>query len=163
RRDTRADRRRPRRRPPEHPRRSARLGPAAVRARRQRKYPMIVEAIAPSRIDLAGGTLDIYPLYLFEEGGITVNIGTDVGSRARALNALNRSGHDPEAIITFGADLEAQNIRIPTGKQDYYAAMYGGVNAIWFNVGGNRVERLLVDEVALHTLETRLILSFTGI
>ena len=34
---------------------------------------MYVEAIAPSRIDLAGGTLDIYPLYLFEDGGITVN------------------------------------------------------------------------------------------
>lgn len=80
-----------------------------------------------------------------------------------AMNALNRSGHDPEAIITFGADLEAQNIRIPTGKQDYYAAMYGGVNAIWFDVGGNRVERLMVDEAAVHTLETRLILSFTGI
>ena len=32
---------------------------------------MIVESTAPCRIDLAGGTLDIYPLYLFEEGGIT--------------------------------------------------------------------------------------------
>src|SRR5262245_39426619 len=44
---------------------------------------MIVEATAPTRIDLAGGTLDIYPLYLFEEGGITVNIGIDVVSRVR--------------------------------------------------------------------------------
>src|SRR5262249_20364966 len=44
---------------------------------------MIIEATAPTRIDLAGGTLDIYPLYLFEEGGITVNIGIDVVSRVR--------------------------------------------------------------------------------
>src|SRR6185503_4856460 len=153
---------------------------------------MYVEAIAPSRIDLAGGTLDIYPLYLFEEGGVTVNMGISVGSRVRltprpdrevhirsvdtgleqsapsvdrlaldgpldlvarllrfyapetgvdveiennaprgsglgassslliatsgALNELNGTDLDGETIIRYGADLEAQNIRIPTGK-----------------------------------------------
>lgn len=200
---------------------------------------MVVEAVAPSRIDLAGGTLDIYPLYLFEEGGVTVNIGIDVSSRVRltrredagvrirsvdtgaeqtapsvdelalggpldlaarivrfyrpaagvevelenrapkgsglgasssllialsgALNAFNRSGYSGEELIAYGADLEAQNIRIPTGKQDYYAAVYGGVNAIRFEVAGNQVEPLVVDEAAVSTLERRLILSFTGI
>jgi D-glycero-alpha-D-manno-heptose-7-phosphate kinase len=200
---------------------------------------MTVEAVAPCRIDLAGGTLDIYPLYLFEEGGITVNIGIDLYSSVRltarsdervhirsldtgaeleaervcelpvggpldlvarllkfyrprtgldvetrnlapkgsglgasssllislsgALNALNESGHDPETLIDYGACLEAQNIRIPTGKQDYYPAMYGGVNALWFDVAGARVEPLLVDEEARAILERRLILTFTGI
>jgi D-glycero-alpha-D-manno-heptose-7-phosphate kinase len=61
-----------------------------------------------------------------------------------------------------GAELEAQTIRVPTGKQDYYAATYGGVNSIWFGVGENRVERLLVQESDLAALESRLILSFTG-
>ena len=51
---------------------------------------MYVEAIAPSRIDLAGGTLDIYPLYLFEEGGVTVNMGIDVGSRVRLTPRADR-------------------------------------------------------------------------
>jgi len=32
-----------------------------------------IEARAPTRIDLAGGTLDIWPLYLFHEGSLTVN------------------------------------------------------------------------------------------
>jgi D-glycero-alpha-D-manno-heptose-7-phosphate kinase len=32
-----------------------------------------IEAKAPTRIDLAGGTLDIWPLYLFHEGSLTVN------------------------------------------------------------------------------------------
>ena len=32
-----------------------------------------IEARAPTRIDLAGGTLDIWPLYLFHEGAVTVN------------------------------------------------------------------------------------------
>ena len=44
---------------------------------------MIVETRAPTRIDLAGGTLDIYPLYLFEEGGITVNLATSVYTHVR--------------------------------------------------------------------------------
>ncbi len=198
---------------------------------------MYVEAIAPARIDLAGGTLDIYPLYLFEEGGLTVNVGIDVGSRVRltpradreihlrsvdtgaqqsapsvdalelggpldlvarlvrfyppatgldvetqnrapkgsglgassallialsgALNELNRHGLDGETIIRYGADLEAQNIQIPTGKQDYYAAFYGGVNAIHWGIRENRVQKLVVSEESLSTLERRLILSFT--
>lgn len=41
---------------------------------------MIVQATAPSRIDLAGSTLDTYPLYLFEQGGITVNMAISLGS-----------------------------------------------------------------------------------
>jgi D-glycero-alpha-D-manno-heptose-7-phosphate kinase len=32
-----------------------------------------IESRAPTRIDLAGGTLDIWPLYLFHEGSVTVN------------------------------------------------------------------------------------------
>jgi D-glycero-alpha-D-manno-heptose-7-phosphate kinase len=34
---------------------------------------MRIEARAPTRVDLAGGTLDIWPLYLFHEGALTVN------------------------------------------------------------------------------------------
>ncbi len=34
---------------------------------------MRIDARAPTRIDLAGGTLDIWPLYLFHEGAVTVN------------------------------------------------------------------------------------------
>jgi len=35
---------------------------------------MQVKAQAPARIDLAGGTVDIWPLYLFHPGAQTVNI-----------------------------------------------------------------------------------------
>ena len=37
----------------------------------------IAEATAPARIDLAGGTLDIWPLYLFHAGAVTVNVAID--------------------------------------------------------------------------------------
>lgn len=36
---------------------------------------------APNRIDLAGGTTDLYPLYLLLEGGFTVNLAVNVRSR----------------------------------------------------------------------------------
>src|SRR6266480_3779004 len=34
---------------------------------------MIIESSAPTRVDLAGGTIDIWPLYLFHPGATTVN------------------------------------------------------------------------------------------
>ncbi len=39
--------------------------------------PTVVEATAPCRVDLAGGTLDIWPLYLFHPGALTVNVAID--------------------------------------------------------------------------------------
>lgn len=35
---------------------------------------MLIESSAPTRVDLAGGTIDIWPLYLFHPGAATVNI-----------------------------------------------------------------------------------------
>lgn len=43
----------------------------------------IVSATAPSRIDFGGGTLDIYPLYLYFDGGITINAAIDLGAEVR--------------------------------------------------------------------------------
>ena len=34
---------------------------------------MRITSSAPTRIDLAGGTIDIWPLYLFHDGASTVN------------------------------------------------------------------------------------------
>jgi len=199
---------------------------------------MVVHADAPSRVDLAGGTLDIWPLYLFEDGGITVNCavelrswvtvetrddnlfriraddideeqigaeldsmldgpldlparvvrhyapscpmtvttrndapkGSGLGASSSLLIALSGAlctitsrQLQPQQIIDTAANLEAQCIKIPTGKQDYYPAMYGGINAIWFEVDGDRVEHLEMTEEDLRELESRLILSFTGI
>ena len=41
------------------------------------------EASAPSRIDLAGGTLDIWPLYLLHPGSVTVNVAISLRAEAR--------------------------------------------------------------------------------
>jgi len=44
---------------------------------------MIIEATAPTRVDLAGGTIDIWPLYLFHPGAITVNFAVNLSARCR--------------------------------------------------------------------------------
>ena len=42
---------------------------------------MIIEATTPNRVDLAGGTLDIFPLYIFEDFGLTINMAVDLTSQ----------------------------------------------------------------------------------
>src|SRR4051794_23156757 len=69
---------------------------------------MTVEATAPCRIDLAGGTLDIWPLYLFLDGGLTVNIGIDLYSRVRIRPREDQRIH--LRSIDTGAELEAPSV-----------------------------------------------------
>jgi D-glycero-alpha-D-manno-heptose-7-phosphate kinase len=42
-----------------------------------------IDASAPTRIDLAGGTIDIWPLYLFHDGAQTVNAAISLRAHAR--------------------------------------------------------------------------------
>ncbi len=44
---------------------------------------MIIESTAPPRVDLAGGTIDIWPLYLFHPGATTVNFALSLYARCR--------------------------------------------------------------------------------
>ncbi len=199
---------------------------------------MKIYSSAPMRIDLAGGTLDIYPLYVFEQGGLTLNaaitktsevwiethnnpeiriisedLDEDLGASSldaldpergldllvrivkfykpktgltittrnnipkgsglgasssllialsHALNHLNGNPLTPEQIINYGANIEAQSIRVPTGKQDYYSATYGGLSTIWFDIEGSRREPLITAEPIINELESRLVISFAG-
>lgn len=44
---------------------------------------MLIESSAPTRVDLAGGTIDIWPLYLFHPGAATVNFATSLRAHCR--------------------------------------------------------------------------------
>ena len=44
---------------------------------------MIIESSAPTRVDLAGGTIDIWPLYLFHPGASTVNFAINLRAHCR--------------------------------------------------------------------------------
>ena len=179
-----------------------------------------VEATAPTRIDLAGGTLDIWPLYLFHPGAVTVNCAIDrrawcrvetghEGVRIESKDTLRKAeGKDVTEILGAGElelvafilraigiesgvkvttqskvpsgsglggssalsvavagaaaaatgrsldadalwpvvrDAEAQAIKVPTGVQDYLAAIHGGVLGIHLEPGALRVEKLATD------------------
>jgi D-glycero-alpha-D-manno-heptose-7-phosphate kinase len=194
-------------------------------------------AQAPCRADLAGGTYDIWPLYLFHPGAVTVNmalsiltsckltpqrgreislISHDTGRSERfaSLDELMRaktykhalavylirffqpkggftlethsespagagiSGSsalmiattavlarftaqtlDIEQIRVIAQNVEAQLIKVPTGCQDYYPAMYGGVNAIHLSPAGVWCEPIPIssDEIT-----RRFVLCYTG-
>jgi D-glycero-alpha-D-manno-heptose-7-phosphate kinase len=43
----------------------------------------VLESSAPTRIDLAGGTIDIWPLYLFHDGATTVNAAISLRAHVR--------------------------------------------------------------------------------
>lgn len=44
---------------------------------------MLIESSAPTRVDLAGGTIDIPPLFLFHEGASTVNFAVNLIAHCR--------------------------------------------------------------------------------
>jgi D-glycero-alpha-D-manno-heptose-7-phosphate kinase len=61
-----------------------------------------VESSAPTRIDLAGGTIDIWPLYLFHDGASTINAAISLRAHARVeprsdgaleLRSVDTKGH----------------------------------------------------------------------
>lgn len=198
-----------------------------------------MKIVAPTRIDLAGGTLDIFPLYVFEEGGITINMAinlfteveltqrsdtkininsSDLGIQKSAssikdlesdgdldlitraikffnppfgmdittnssvpkgsglaasssllvalmmgLSKLCLKSSNPNTFIDWCANVEAQSLRIPTGKQDYYSAYYGGLSAINFLPSGIDHESLKMSRLFLKKISESVILSFTGI
>jgi D-glycero-alpha-D-manno-heptose-7-phosphate kinase len=68
----------------------------------------IVTATAPTRVDFAGGTLDIYPLYLFLDGGITLNGAIDLN--AEVTLGERADGRYVIRSIDTGAALEADSL-----------------------------------------------------
>jgi D-glycero-alpha-D-manno-heptose-7-phosphate kinase len=198
---------------------------------------MKITAQAPCRVDMAGGTIDIWPLYLFHTDPVTVNFAVDRYARctiqtrpdphitlrsldlraeeefdslaalraarrhklplaaymvryfappmgldivtdseapagagisgsstliialAAALNKLTGAGHKLEKLREIAQNIEAQIIRVPTGCQDYYPAMYGGVSAIELTEAGIVRKSVAVD---LEELNERVVLAYTG-
>jgi D-glycero-alpha-D-manno-heptose-7-phosphate kinase len=196
-----------------------------------------VVAHAPCRADLAGGTIDLWPLYLFHPGAVTVNFALSVfttcrieprAGRAIRLRSIDTgreesfasldelraaksyrhpiaaylvrhfapeggfvlethsespagagiSGSSALMIATAAAvarfigrklgkeqlralaqNVEAQIINVPTGCQDYYPALYGGVSAICLGVEG--VEREAIP-VSPEEIDSRFLVVYTG-
>ena len=64
-----------------------------------------------------------------------------------------------EQIRVIAQNIEAQLIRVPTGCQDYYPAMYGGANAIHLREDGIFCEPITIPASELNK---RFVLFYTG-
>ena len=81
---------------------------------------MILHSQAPTRVDLAGGTLDIWPLYLFHENSQTINVAIQCYARCRltprrdgAIHLISRDLGREERFPSLGALVKARKFRLP--------------------------------------------------
>jgi D-glycero-alpha-D-manno-heptose-7-phosphate kinase len=148
-------------------------------------------AHAPLRIDLAGGWTDV-PAFADAEGGAVVNAAIDRMVRARLADGEVRFEYDTRAAglgssasehvleqalrhpdfdldeIAEAAYADETAAGVAGGRQDQYAACYGGLNFMTFRppstAGGPvRIERLQMPEKHLAALQQRLVLVDSGV
>ena len=83
---------------------------------------MRIESKAPTRIDLAGGTLDIWPLYLFHEGAVTVNCAITryasclietAPEKSRRIVLVSRDTRRKETFASLEALCRARLYKLP--------------------------------------------------
>src|ERR1700676_2117162 len=81
-----------------------------------------IESRAPTRIDLAGVTLDIWPLYLFHEGSLTVNCAITryasctietAPENSRRIVLVSRDTRRKESFASFDALSRARHYKLP--------------------------------------------------
>jgi D-glycero-alpha-D-manno-heptose-7-phosphate kinase len=96
--------------------------------------------------------------------------GTGLGSSStftvallNALYAYRGTFSSKEKLARVAADIEIERIREPIGKQDQYAAAYGGINFIEFNTNDTvLVTPVILPEATMKRLEQSLLLFYTG-
>lgn len=96
--------------------------------------------------------------------------GTGLGSSSAfavsLLNVLHAYKHEAvsaEYLASTACEIEINCLGDPIGKQDQYAAAYGGLNFIRFNYDGSvDVQKIVMDPAVKAQLERNLILLYTG-
>jgi len=109
------------------------------------------------------------------DGGLSIFLasevppGTGLGSSStvavalvKALSTYVGRPMSRREIAELACRIEIDKLGEPIGRQDQYAAAFGGINAIYFEAGGTEVERLEIPVQARRPLEDCLLLFFTG-
>jgi D-glycero-alpha-D-manno-heptose-7-phosphate kinase len=135
---------------------------------------VLIESSAPTRIDLAGGTLDIWPLYLFHENAQTINaaislraycsirprddtrlaiVSEDTGVRVEADHWSElRESHDLELLGRLLHFFQAEGLELRTRSESPFGAGIAGSSALNIAVCGALAQwcrRDLSDELLL--------------
>jgi D-glycero-alpha-D-manno-heptose-7-phosphate kinase len=83
---------------------------------------MRIESKAPTRVDLAGGTLDIWPLYLFHPGAVTVNAAITRYASCRIetlalgdnrIRLISRDTQREESFASFAELVQGKRYKLP--------------------------------------------------
>jgi len=95
--------------------------------------------------------------------------GTGLGSSSaaavtlvQAISTLVEQPMTRHQVAELASCIEIEKMGIPIGKQDQYAAAFGGMNKITFTSSGVTVEPINIAHDVRWVLEQRLMLFFTG-
>lgn len=97
--------------------------------------------------------------------------GTGLGSSSsfavgllNALGGYKKEFTSPEILAQGACEIEIDKLREPIGKQDQYAAAYGGLNFIQFHQDGSvSVDPIIMLKETRKQLEKNILILYTGI
>lgn len=200
--------------------------------RLQKRKLDVVKGWAPSRVDLAGGSLDLWPIGIILDNALTVNCAINLFARVEAkkirekflrivsedygisyeyrkgqkrgklpliesicdhygvnegweitvrsdfpagsglggssamsvalskvLLEIKEQNESQQKTVAVLRDLEAKNLQVPTGVQDFWPAMVGGVLSIHYKAGNDDIESL---GNVFPFLSERIVVAYTG-
>lgn len=106
-----------------------------------------------------------YRITMFSDAPPGSGLGSSsalVVSMLRLLYAVAGQSYDPHQLAELAYRIERVDLGIPGGRQDQYAAVFGGMCVYHFGGGRVIVEPVLTDPTALLELESCLIIGYIG-
>lgn len=124
------------------------------------QHPLLREALRKAKIS---GGIEISSI-------ADIPSGTGMGSSSsftvgllHNLYAINRKYVTHDVLANEASEIEIDILKEPIGKQDQYAAAFGGLNIISFHKDGNvKVEPLYIDNQVYQSLQDNLIMFYVG-
>lgn len=130
---------------------------------------------APSATHAADRSIAAAAARRFHREGDAIQISSDFpigaglgGSSAAgvavvsAMCAATGADLDPTAMAELSREIEISDLKIAGGRQDHYAAAYGGALGLRFHAEGVEVERLPMPTPVREELERRCLVIYTG-
>ena len=83
-------------------------------------------------------------------------------SMVTALAAWNQQTLSKQEIAEMACDVAINRLKLPSGKQDEYGSVMGGLNQIVFTADKTTVQPIKLPTETMNTLQRRMMLFYTG-